>query len=130
MLTSDCLSVRIGSCVVSINMIRSLPFRNAHDERILPEPELTHNYDSLPLVDTAIAADIRDAVHRIAECLYELGSHGTWAVGKNKAIGVFFWSSDSEIARTYSTSIAQEVQHEEEPEKEDNGRVVLPSGIS
>ena len=112
-------------------MIRSLPFRNERYERILPEPELTQNYDSLPIVDTATGPDIRNAVHRIAECLFEMGTPGTWAVGKNKAIGVFFWSTDSEIARKYATGIAQPVELEAkpEPERENNGRVVLPDNI-
>ena len=92
-----------GTCHVSIAMLKSIPPRSGTD-RVLPEV-MTHDYDTLPVTDTATLGDIDDAINRVAWCLTNLGTPGAWVTGKKNAIGVFFWSSDSKISRDYPPGV-------------------------
>ena len=92
-------------------MLKSIPVRTG-TTRILPE-ELTHNYNTLPLSDNASAEDFFDGIDKNQWCVETLGLPGAWAAGWRNAIGVFFWSSDSEISLRYSFATSAGVAQNE-----------------
>ena len=84
-----------GTCHASIQLISQF------DDGDLPS-QLTPIRRRVPLkMDSATNSQIDSDAERVAFCVEDLGQPGGWTFGDNSGLGVFLWSSESDISKKY-----------------------------